>query len=375
MQRMDANDIINIEELANNNIQQNKKRECKVIGMITELKEIRGKKSLVIEDTTGAIRVYIPTTDYKLNVLFSELIPDLVILVKGKNYGKYLYATDIYLPDIPSDKKLNKTKEDISVVFISDLHIGNKKFLSHNFKMFIDWLNGKYGEPKHKQIAETIEYVIIAGDLVDGIGIYPNQEEDLILDDIYQQYNLFSEYISSIERDVKIVIIPGNHDAVRQAIPQPPIPSEFVGELHKDKRIKMLSNPALISIEGVDILISHGRGLEDIAPLLPNCSLANPDNAMKLLLKARHLAPVWGGKTQIAPIDDDVLVIDRPPDILHMGHLHVTRVLTYKNTVIVNSGTFQAQTEYQRRMGFEPTPAQIPVINLKNYKTSIIKFT
>jgi len=370
LERTDANDTSDIEELKKS---RDKSKEHKVIGIISEIKDVKGKGIIKIEDLTGELLVYIPKNNRKLRSTFSELLPDIVVMIKGKMYNGYMYASDIYFPDIPSNKTVNKTEEDISVVFISDIHVGSKHFLENSFLTFIDWLNGD-PQTKYKDIAETVEYVIIAGDLVDGIGIYPNQEEDLIIDDIYKQYEKVAEYLNMIERDVSIIIIPGNHDAVRQAIPQPPIPKDIAPTLYENKQIKMFSNPTLINIEGTTILINHGRGLEDVAPLIPNASLADPDKAMTALLKVRHLAPVWGGKTQIAPYDKDNLVIDIVPDIVHMGHLHVTRAFTYRNVYLLNSGTFQSQTDYQRRIGFDPTPGEIPVINLRTYKTTILKF-
>jgi DNA polymerase II small subunit len=46
----------------------------------------------------------------------------------------------------------------------------------------------------------------------------------------------------------------------------------------------------------------------------------------------------------------------------------------YKNVLLVNSGTWQDQTEFQKRMNVVPTPCQVPVVDLATYRTSILRF-
>jgi DNA polymerase II small subunit len=60
------------------------------------------------------------------------------------------------------------------------------------------------------------------------------------------------------------------------------------------------------------------------------------------------------------------LVIDPVPDVFHGGHVHTFDELDYRGTLIVNSGTWQAQTPFQANMGLEPTPSIIPIIDLSN---------
>jgi DNA polymerase II small subunit len=85
---------------------------------------------------------------------------------------------------------------------------------------------------------------------------------------------------------------------------------------------------------------------------------------MKLLLRARHLSPVFGERTPIAPEQEDMLVIDDVPDIFHAGHVHIIGVDRYKGTLIVNSGAWQSQTRYQATMGIVPTPGVAILVDL-----------
>jgi DNA polymerase II small subunit len=96
---------------------------------------------------------------------------------------------------------------------------------------------------------------------------------------------------------------------------------------------------------------------------------------MKLLLKARHLAPIYGGRTPIAPEREDHLVIEEVPDIFHAGHVHVVDKDEYRGTLIINSGAWQSQTAFQANMGIEPTPGIVPLVDLSTLTTITKDFT
>jgi DNA polymerase II small subunit len=103
-------------------------------------------------------------------------------------------------------------------------------------------------------------------------------------------------------------------------------------------------------------------------------SMNHPENAMKLLLQSRHLAPVYGGKTLLSAESRDHLVIERVPDIFHAGHIHALGYTNYRGVLVVNSGCWQDQTEYMRRNGFMPTPSKVPVVNLQTLEVTIVPF-
>jgi DNA polymerase II small subunit len=139
--------------------------------------------------------------------------------------------------------------------------------------------------------------------------------------------------------------------------------------------IKMLGNPTYLNLHGVNVLVYHGRSLDDVVAMTPGLTFSNPTLAMRILLKARHLAPIYGGRTPIAPEKEDHLVIEKVPDILHAGHTHTVDVATYRNTLLINSGTWQGQTCYQLNMGLNPTPGIVPIINLATLEITFRNFT
>ena len=225
-----------------------------------------------------------------------------------------------------------------------------------------------------KEIAGHVKYVLIAGDVVDCVGVYPGQSKELDIRDIFTQYRALASYIRRIPEYIEVLIIPGDHDASPKALPQPAIAQNYAGELFDSKRVHLLPDPCLVSIHGVEVLMYHGRSLIDVASSVPGIGLNEACKAMKILMQSRHLAPTHGQRTLIVPISHDCLVIDRIPDILHTGHLHLLKHEMYRGVLTVNSGCWQAQTEYQEKSGIVPTQNIVPVVNLQTLQVNLIDF-
>jgi DNA polymerase II small subunit len=241
---------------------------------------------------------------------------------------------------------------------MSDTHFGSNTFLHEEWNTFVKWLNCEIGNEKSIKLAESIKYIVIAGDIVDGVGIYPEQEKELSIIDIYEQYEEAAMQIDKMPR-IKIILAPGNHDAVRQAEPQPALPSEFA-ELFP-KNVMHVGNPALLDIEGVKLLIYHGRSIDDMVTKIPRLDYSKPHQAMIEMLKRRHLAPLYGNRTLIAPEKEDYLVIDDVPDIMHSGHVHTYGTTFYRGIFLVNSSCWQSQTEFQKKINLNPIPGNVAV--------------
>ena len=92
------------------------------------------------------------------------------------------------------------------------------------------------------------------------------------------------------------------------------------------------------------------------------------------MLRRRHLAPQWGGKTPLSPEPEDGLVINEVPDIFVTGHVHGHACVDFKGTTLVCSSTWQDQTSYQRMLGFQPKPCILTIVNLQSHATTSIPF-
>ncbi len=348
--------------------------KAKVIGMVTSKREFKsGAVIAELEDPGGMLKITFGR-DERLKHKIARLMIDEVVCVSGRTKGgRDLIVDDIMWPDV-SERSRPRAGEEAYAVLTSDIHIGSKTFMRESFEAFIRWLRGENGSGRSKEVALKTKYLVIAGDLVDGVGIYPNQEAELSIKDLYKQYECAAGYLSMIPEDIQIVIIPGNHDACRPTLPTPPIYKDYAAPLYALKNVTMLGDPALVSLGGVSVLITHGRSLDDVIPSLPDCNFREPHKAMAELLKSRHLCPPYGGKTPIAPEAVDRLVIDPVPHIFHAGHVHVEGVSEYRGVVIANSGAWQTQTEYQLSMGIVPKPGIVPVVELSTFKTFELNF-
>ena len=350
--------------------------KLKIIGMITEKREAKQKILLTVEDLYASTMVLVSQNSPAelLEKAHLLLLDQVVCLSVVKTRSTLLIAEDITFPDV-AQKPQHKAPIPVYAVLTSDMHVGSTKFQREAFSRFILWLNGKYGDEKMREIASHVKYVLIAGDIVDGIGVYPNQVKELAIKDIYGQYKLAAKYIEQIPDYIEVVIIPGNHDAPRKALPQPAISNTFLETLQESRKIYSLGNPCLVSLHGVEVLLDHGRSLDDVISTAPSMDPSHPEKAMKLLLQCRHLAPVYGGKTMLSPESRDPLVIERVPDIFHAGHVHALGYSNYRGVLIVNSGGWQEQTDYMRRLGFVPTPGKVPVVDLQTLEVTVVPFS
>ncbi len=350
--------------------------KLKIIGMITEKRESKQRIILTVEDLQANATVLVPQNAPQelLQKARLLLLDQVICLSVVKARSNLLIAEDIILPDI-AQKPQHKAPLPVYAVLTSDMHVGSTKFQREAFNRFVLWLNGKYGNEKMREIASHVKYVLIAGDIVDGIGVYPNQIKELAVKDVNDQYRFAAKYIEQIPDYIEVIIIPGNHDAPRKALPQPAISDTFLKTLKESRNVHSLGNPCLLSLHNVEILLYHGRSLDDIITTLPDMDYNHPEKAMKLLLQSRHLAPVYGGKTPLSPENRDPLVIEHIPDIFHAGHVHALGYCNYRGVLVVNSGAWQEQTDYMRRLGFVPTPGKVPVVNLQTMELTVLPFS
>ncbi len=353
------------------------RESIRIIGLVNDIRTTRKGHTLIeLEDPTGAMPVLVLGDAAELQGPLRELVRDEVIGVEGKlsKDKGILIAKEIFFPDVPLKKGLTKSDVPLALALASDIHVGSIKFLGDEFLKFIKWLRGEIGTQQQRELAGRVKYLVMGGDLVDGVGIYPEQEGELAVKDIYQQYAKVAEYLALLPEHIEILIMPGNHDAARQAEPQPAIMEEFAQALYEDPRVRMSGNPCRACMNGIELLTYHGRSLDDVISTIPDMSYSKPTKAMLALVKKRHLAPIYGGKVPLAPEAMDYMLVEEVPDIFHFGHVHTVGVSSYRGVLLVNSGTFQEQTSFQRKLNMIPTPARVPIVDLQNQRTTIMKF-
>ena len=345
---------------------EEKATDLNLILMVREIRTTKnGHRIIVFEDDTDEISVLFHKDNHELFRQSEKLVKDEIIGLIAERKGDLAIATQIIQPGVP---RIAQKSMDFSAVFTSDVHIGSLTFLEDAFVRFTDWLNGDYGTEEQREIGNDIKYMIVGGDIVDGIGVYPNQDKELAIKDITEQYDEAARLLGNIRSDIKIIISPGNHDASRVAEPQPAIPEKYAKSLYELNNVEFVSNPSIVSLDGWNTLIYHGRGFDDIAITVKGFSHERNDLIMEELLNKRHLAPIYGERTPLASELEDHLVIDNIPDIFHTGHVHINTYKNYKGVHMINSGTFQTQTEFQKVHNILPTCAEVPVLHRGVYK-------
>jgi len=346
--------------------------EISTLGLVDAIHQTKkGNFLFTLEDLTGKISVLIQNNSENLDSvkIIERTLNDQMLFVKGLyNPGEHgrkgiIFASYISKIDIPTNFQPNLSPDPLSIALISDIHIGSKEFEEALFARFISFLNGKSKNKLLREKAGRIKYLVINGDLIDGVGIYPNQQEDLVIADIYKQFKKASEILLEIPDYIKIFFVSGNHEPVRNAIPRPAVPKKYCEDL-VNMGIKCLGNPSLIKTHNVNTLIYHGESMHDFNRLIHDLDINKPIETMKEFLICRHLAPTFGEKTQIAPVNIDHLIVEKIPDIFHTGHIHINGIGKYRNVTLVNSGCFQAQTDFMKSFGIIPTPGIVPVIEL-----------
>ena len=225
-----------------------------LIGMVKDIKE--GDKNLLeIEDQTGSVLI---SFEDKIRCNLDD-----VVAVQAIPSGKTIYGKKIIYPDVPLR---DPVKGNGRGCFISDLHMDEVP--SSDVQKFFQWFN-----------QENINYLFISGDTVDVKGIEKLCDNKLIF------------------------IIPGEKDTSDN---YPQLPMDIIKE-----NIIALSNPSIVNVGGINILMIHDFDLS--------------------MLKKRHLGDSF--------LSEDLLVLDNIPDIVHYGHDHKPFVSNYKSITLVNSGS------------------------------------
>src|SRR3989344_1080994 len=344
------NILLSREELQNtlsiSKILDKKSRENVSIIGIVKNKRINktGSITLTIEDLTGEVDILFNKNIEILDEI-RDVMLDEVVGITGIVGDKIVFGNKLFFPDIPVTNEFKKYHKEEYIVFTSDVHVGNKFFYEKNFSNFIKWLNLEYGNENQKEIAK---------------------------------------YINTIRKDITIILICGNHDAVRLSEPQPIIDKKIAPSLFENDNVIFTTNPSIVNIcstenfPGFNILLYHGYSFpfysEEVDSIRKKGRLERVDLIMRYLIQRRHLAPSHGSNLYIPDPDEDHMLIDKIPDFFVSGHIHKTNASTYKGITLLNCGCWIGQTEDQEKRGIVPDPNRIMVVNLQTRDIKILNF-
>ena len=70
-----------------------------------------------------------------------------------------------------------------------------------------------------------------------------------------------------------------------------------------------------------------------------------------------------------------IIDIDKIPDIFISADVHKHSTFTYKNVITgIISSCFQSKTSFQEKVGHDPEPGIIPLLNLKTREIKLLNF-
>ena len=371
-QRRELSNAISIKRIKKSGL-----KEIQIVGIVKDVRTTtNGHRLIELEDETEIQMCIALKNSREILQLANEVVLDEIIGIRGQlsKNGDLLIIHNIIYPDISINYETHKADIPVYAAFLSDIHVGSKQFMEKEWQAFLRWINGDMGNSRQKDVAGKIKYLVIPGDVVDGIGIYPNQENELAIVDVYRQYEALAEQLSLIPDYISMIIQPGNHDAVRPAEPQPTFEKE-IQDLFSGMDMTFVGNPCYFSLHGVEILSYHGQSLLDYVTNIQHLKYNEPVEIMKVMLRKHHLAPTYGGYTPLAPEHLDYMVIDRIPDVFVTGHVHLAQFSDYRGVKLINASSWQAQTSYQKMLNFIPDSAKLPIIDLKTGNVTMMDFT
>ncbi len=356
-----------------------------VIGLISDISQTKnGHYMISIEDKSGTIKCFTNKEKTDMIKQIQRFCLDEGIGVKGKVGNEIIWVDEFIVPSPPNSVELKKTEKEEYVVFISDLHFGAKVFVDDAFSRFVDFINSQTKSKKLNEIAKKVKYIIVAGDVIEGIGIYPNQGMDARILSTELQYHEAARWFSQIPKDKCLIIIPGNHDTDRLSEPQPKIAYEKAYALYNMPNVLMLSNPAIIKLfqddpsGGLDFFLYHGGSIfyyaDKIRELREKGGAKVPEEVVAYLLEKRHLAPSHGSTLYIPDNQRDPLVIRKMPDFFVVGHTHKLAIKNYKGCSIISCGCWVEMSDYQEKMGMYPDIGKCVLVNTKNRRPQILNF-
>ena len=367
----ELNNLVSIDKISGN------RNGISILGMVYNKRTTKNKNIILdVEDLTGKIKVLINNSKPELYEMAENITLDSVLGFKGTGNSEIFFVNEIIFPESLLPERKKSPVEEYAL-FIGDLHFGSKKFMKKSFDKFIGYLSSDLPEIK------KIKYIFVVGDVVTGVGNYPNQEFDLEIGDLEEQFEGLAELFSKIPSHIKIIFSPGNHDGVRVMEPQPVFDEKYAWPLQELDNVIITENPSLVNIasregfEGFDILTYHGFSFpyyaNNISSLISKKAMNCPEEIMKFLLTNRHLAPTHGS-TQYYPYEQDSLLISKVPDIFVSAHTHKCGVTYHNNVMVVSVSCWEALTPYQEKFGNQPDHCKIPMINLKNRSVKILDF-
>ncbi|MEM7825939.1 MAG: hypothetical protein QW412_03745, partial [Candidatus Aenigmatarchaeota archaeon] len=196
-----------------------------------------------------------------------------------------MFVKKVVFPEVPLKREINKTKEDVFCLFISDFHMDSEKFNKKSYENFLEWLNNS----EYKKL-----YVFILGDISSNAG------------DI-------ETLLTNLPKNYFYILLKGEID--------PEIKTQKL----------FVFDPCYLKIENsLNFLLLHSN------LNFPSSWSDLPPNKILLNFFKKRQFPSQVKEVFVY----DPYIIDIIPDFIVSGHFHKPSFLNYKGTTIITTGSF-----------------------------------
>lgn len=281
MSRVDGTKLLSI----------NKTQKQKAFVLICMVKEKDNiEKSADVEDPTGTTVVYFEdATD------FENLLENDVVALSCESSAEGIKVKQIMWPDVPLKRSINKTKERIYCLFISDFHMDSKKFSEERYEKFV-----KRIENIDKEINYRTMYVFILG------GISQRKE------DVEKLFN-------TLPKNSFKIFLRSNKDAT----------------IENRSDLLVSSSPTMLEIEGIKFLLCLGAELYYYKKVWRGSG----SDIMINVLKRRDLGFFREDEELFFPSKDSLM--DQVPDIFVSGNFASPSTINYKGVTLLTTGSLE----------------------------------
>jgi len=360
--------VLSINDIPNN-------RNGIIIGMVQDTRVLHTNKFVIqLEDLESEIITNcVMVQDSESFPEYRNILRDTVIGISGvlpKNFREgaitAFWGKDVIRPSFPPIM-FKPTLNSHKIMFLADFHFGSKFFSRSIFTKLIEFLTLSNLKPNVEKIASQIDLIIIAGDLIDGVGRFSNQKEKILFHSLRAQYTGLAKLLTGIPSNIEIIIIPGEHDATQVALPQPAIDKEIAKDLLALSNVRSHGNPLRVSIDEIQILVFHGQGNDTLFRKNIQLKSFNPISGIQSILEYRHICPEYGSSIPLAPFNKDYLVINEIPNVFVTGHFHKAQFQEYKGVKLISCGTFQRQQhKSESKLEEEVSLGIVPIVDTGN---------
>jgi predicted phosphodiesterase/biotin operon repressor len=275
-----------------------------VTNKIKSLEELLRKSPVSydeIKKETGITKKQLPI---ELNLLKEKGVP-ISSYVNQENYTTFFYIQKGIISGSKYEKIL--LDGDYSFLLVSDTHMGDKSFSLDNLLDAYDKAN-----------THGVECAFHAGDLMTGVDVYPSQHADLLYHTYDDQIDYVVNNYPQLNNGKKTLFIAGNHDLKQIKYFDPCV---VVGNKREDMTYLGQAAAQIKLANGLKVDLCHYKG---------SMAWSLGYRAQKYI---RELPP------------------PEMPEILLLGHKHVTMYANVQGVHAFECGTFQGPNTFTKERG------------------------